>query len=450
MFRAQQGRPSSPPSTASPSGLLLPRPRAEGRRPSTPADAKGLLKSAIRDPNPVLVLENEMLYGSHGPVPKGEWLVPIGKARIARVGVHVTIVSFARGMVYALEAAEQLAGDGIEAEVIDLRSLRPAGHPTIIECVKQDQPPRHRWRRRGLCARWAPSLCPGGDPGLRLPRRAAGQGVGRRRADALCGEPRAPGAAERRAGDRGREGRVLCQLMSERVRRDRGRDIAGAVQRHRIGDHDLLAVLHDGVWLSRRALPLSRARSVCAAVRGVHAAVDRTGFPRRLRRRDPVPIQNGLFAAWAKIPSPVVNLRELRNPLPVALSEMLPVSQQEIGVGIGWATAMLVYVALAYFTFLYRWPAARRERREMAESLSYEGQCHCGAIRGTLHATKPAAELQVRSCQCGFCTRHGAMTVSDPAGRAVFDIERAALTTYQFGTRTGTSLSAGAAACMRS
>jgi pyruvate dehydrogenase E1 component beta subunit len=105
--------------------------------PSNPADAKGLLKSAIRDPNPVLVLENEMLYGSHGPVPKGEWLVPIGKARIARVGVHVTIVSFARGMVYALEAAEQLAGDGIEAEVIDLRTLRPLDLATVIESVKK-------------------------------------------------------------------------------------------------------------------------------------------------------------------------------------------------------------------------------------------------------------------------------------------------------------------------
>jgi hypothetical protein len=71
------------------------------------------------------------------------------------------------------------------------------------------------------------------------------------------------------------------------------------------------------------------------------------------------------------------------------------------------------------------------------------GTCHCGAIRGTLHATKPADELQVRSCQCGFCTRHGAMTVSDPFGRATFEIERAALATYQFGTRTGTSLICG-------
>jgi hypothetical protein len=76
----------------------------------------------------------------------------------------------------------------------------------------------------------------------------------------------------------------------------------------------------------------------------------------------------------------------------------------------------------------------------MTERVILSGTCHCGAIRGTLAATKPAAELQVRACQCGFCTRHGAMTVSDPAGRATFEIERAALATYQFGTRTGTSL----------
>lgn len=76
----------------------------------------------------------------------------------------------------------------------------------------------------------------------------------------------------------------------------------------------------------------------------------------------------------------------------------------------------------------------------MGETATLTGTCHCGAIRGTLHATRPAAELQVRACQCGFCTRHGAMTVSDPAGRAVLEIERAALATYQFGTRTGTSL----------
>jgi pyruvate dehydrogenase E1 component beta subunit len=105
--------------------------------PSNPADAKGLLKAAIRDPNPVLVLENEILYGASGPVPRGDWVVPIGKARIAREGTHVTIVSFARGMVYALDAAEQLSADGIEAEVIDLRSLRPLDLETVLLSVQK-------------------------------------------------------------------------------------------------------------------------------------------------------------------------------------------------------------------------------------------------------------------------------------------------------------------------
>jgi hypothetical protein len=81
--------------------------------------------------------------------------------------------------------------------------------------------------------------------------------------------------------------------------------------------------------------------------------------------------------------------------------------------------------------------------RLMPEAQVLRGQCHCGAIRGTLVASKPAAELQVRACQCSFCTRHGAMTVSDPAGRATFEIERTALAPYQFGTRTGTSLICG-------
>ena len=106
--------------------------------PSNPADAKGLLKSAIRDPNPVLVLENEILYGMHGPVPKVEdWLVPIGKARIAREGSDVTIVSFARGMQYALAAAAKLAEEGISAEVIDLRSLRPIDWDTILTSIRK-------------------------------------------------------------------------------------------------------------------------------------------------------------------------------------------------------------------------------------------------------------------------------------------------------------------------
>ena len=106
--------------------------------PSTPADAKGLLKSAIRDPNPVVFLENELLYGHSDIVPSGDdFLIPIGKARIARVGRDATVVSFARGMVYALEAAEQLAKDGIDVEVIDLRTLRPLDMETVLASVRK-------------------------------------------------------------------------------------------------------------------------------------------------------------------------------------------------------------------------------------------------------------------------------------------------------------------------
>jgi len=106
--------------------------------PYTSADAKGLLKSAIRDPNPVIFLENEILYGKSFDVPKvDDWLVPIGKARIARPGKHVTIVSFGIGMTYSMTAADKLAEQGIEAEVIDLRTIRPMDLPTVIESVKK-------------------------------------------------------------------------------------------------------------------------------------------------------------------------------------------------------------------------------------------------------------------------------------------------------------------------
>jgi len=106
--------------------------------PYTAADAKGLLKSAIRDPNPIIFLENEILYGKSFDVPKvDDWLVPIGKARIARAGKHVTIVSFGIGMTYTMAAADKLAEQGIEAEVIDLRTIRPMDLPTVIESVKK-------------------------------------------------------------------------------------------------------------------------------------------------------------------------------------------------------------------------------------------------------------------------------------------------------------------------
>jgi len=106
--------------------------------PSKPADAKGLLKAAIRNPNPVVFLENEILYGQSGPVPKlDDFVLPIGKARIARPGRDVTIVSFSIGMTYALKAAEELAAQGIEAEVIDLRTIRPMDVATIVASVQK-------------------------------------------------------------------------------------------------------------------------------------------------------------------------------------------------------------------------------------------------------------------------------------------------------------------------
>jgi pyruvate dehydrogenase E1 component beta subunit len=107
-------------------------------QPYTAADAKGLLKSAIRDPNPVIFLENEILYGRSFPVPSGEdVLVPIGRARVAREGDHVTIVSFGVGMSHAERAVEQLEGEGISPEVIDLRTLRPLDIDAVVASVRK-------------------------------------------------------------------------------------------------------------------------------------------------------------------------------------------------------------------------------------------------------------------------------------------------------------------------
>jgi pyruvate dehydrogenase E1 component beta subunit len=106
--------------------------------PYTAADAKGLLKAAIRDLNPVIFLENELLYGQSFPVPKlDDFVLPIGKARIARAGKDVTLVAWSMGMSYALKAAEELAKQDIEAEVIDLRTIRPMDTETIVASVKK-------------------------------------------------------------------------------------------------------------------------------------------------------------------------------------------------------------------------------------------------------------------------------------------------------------------------
>ncbi len=106
--------------------------------PWSPADAKGLIKAAIRDPNPVLILENEILYGTSGPVPvSADYVVPIGKAKIVRPGKDVTITAFSIMVGKALAAAEELAKIGIDAEVIDLRSIRPLDTETIVNSVKK-------------------------------------------------------------------------------------------------------------------------------------------------------------------------------------------------------------------------------------------------------------------------------------------------------------------------
>jgi pyruvate/2-oxoglutarate/acetoin dehydrogenase E1 component len=105
--------------------------------PSTPADAKGLLASAIRDDDPVMFIEHKLLYRTKGPVPQGEHVVPLGSADVKRPGRDLTIVTWSREVLFSLEAAEKLAADGIEAEVIDLRSLVPLDSATILGSVRR-------------------------------------------------------------------------------------------------------------------------------------------------------------------------------------------------------------------------------------------------------------------------------------------------------------------------
>ena len=105
--------------------------------PSNPADAKGLLKAAIRDNDPVIFMESEQMYGDKGMVPDGEYIMPIGVADIKRAGTDVTLVSFGKMMKVVLQAAEELAKENINAEVIDLRTVRPIDYATVINSVKK-------------------------------------------------------------------------------------------------------------------------------------------------------------------------------------------------------------------------------------------------------------------------------------------------------------------------
>src|SRR5271166_5704692 len=130
--------------------------------PSNAADAKGLLKAAIRDPNPVIFLENEILYGQSFPVPKlDDYVVPIGKGKIVRPGSDVTIVSWSMGMNYSLKAADELAKQHISVELVDLRTLKPMDIETIIESVKKTGrivTVEEGWRQSGVGAEIAASI----------------------------------------------------------------------------------------------------------------------------------------------------------------------------------------------------------------------------------------------------------------------------------------------------
>ncbi|HEX9079454.1 MAG TPA: alpha-ketoacid dehydrogenase subunit beta [Desulfuromonadaceae bacterium] len=150
--------------------------------PATPADAKGLLKSAIRDDNPVIFLEHELLYNSTGDVPEDpEFLVPLGKADVKRPGEQVTIVAYARMTVLALQAAEELAKEGISCEVVDLRSLSPLDEPAILASVEKTGRAvvvEECWRTCGLGAEIATRIFENRFDSLQAPvRRVSGLDV---------------------------------------------------------------------------------------------------------------------------------------------------------------------------------------------------------------------------------------------------------------------------------
>jgi pyruvate/2-oxoglutarate/acetoin dehydrogenase E1 component len=129
--------------------------------PATPQDAKGLLKSAIRDQNPVIFIEAQLLYGTKGEVHDGEFTIPLGVAELKREGRNVTIVAYSKMLLVALEAAEQLSHEDIDVEVIDPRTLRPLDLPTIVNSVKKTGRllvVEEGWRFCGLGAQIAESV----------------------------------------------------------------------------------------------------------------------------------------------------------------------------------------------------------------------------------------------------------------------------------------------------
>ncbi len=178
--------------------------------PYSAADAKGLLKAAIRSDDPVVFLENELLYGQHFDVPQmDDYVLPIGKARIVRPGKDVTLVSYSIGVGVALEAAQELMGEGINAEVIDLRTLRPLDKATVLESLKRTNRMvvvEEGWPTCSIASEII-AICD--DRRLRRPRCAGASRDGCRRAAALRRQPREAGADQGLGCRRRRKGRLL-------------------------------------------------------------------------------------------------------------------------------------------------------------------------------------------------------------------------------------------------
>ena len=196
--------------------------------PFSAADYKGLLKAAIRDPNPVIFLENEVLYGHSGEVPKlDDYVIPIGKARVVRTGGHVTIISWSNGMTYALKAADELAKEGIEAEVDRSADAASAGYRHHRRLGEEDRPRRYRGGRLAAKRRRGRSRRQDHGARVRLSGCAGGAGVGQGRADALCRQSRKARIALGGRGGRGRQGRFVS------VTHGRSQGAAVAAGRHR-------------------------------------------------------------------------------------------------------------------------------------------------------------------------------------------------------------------------
>ena len=174
--------------------------------PGTPYDSKGMLKAAIRDLDPVIFIEHTSLYGVKGEVPEGDFVVPIGKSDVKREGKHCTIVTYGRMLQQSLEAAKTLASDGVEAEIVDLRTLRPLDIAPVIDVGEEDQSRRRRHRRMADVRRQRRNRRAHFARRLRRSRRAGGARGQQGSAAAVFEEPGTIGAAVGQGCGGGSEG----------------------------------------------------------------------------------------------------------------------------------------------------------------------------------------------------------------------------------------------------